>query len=250
MNDLNLTIDYDENSSKAKELQWIYIFGDKTPEELYKQLAHSDDVSIKIELHDIDRKPYANIKITDYERDASFFIEDVGRKEAELKEAKTSEQGNGIAKRYLWSLSKLFQDVGTEKMCLITTEIGSYAWAKYGFCPSGFGWNTLRDSIELKFHDNKKQIRFRQKNYDLLDDEVIAIDKILKSSLTDLPNAFPQLTELNRVICEIEGKQITVGKALLIDISWVGVLPIDENHPSFKRFKAYTAPVQERLQQI
>jgi len=250
MNDLNLTIDYDGNSSKAKELQWIYIFGDKTPEELYKQLAHSDDIFIKISLHDIDREPNAEIRIVDNTNSAFFAIKNVGSSTAELSEARTLDQSNGISKKYLWSLSKTLQEIGTKNLCLTAMQIGGYAWAKYGFLPDSMGWSALQEQIRNRLNENKKQIKFRDENYYLSDAEIIAIDKVLKSNFNDLPVAFPQLTELNRPIDTIDGHKITVGKALLIDTGWQGILPLDENNPSFKRFKAYTAPSQERQQQI
>lgn len=253
----------EETSDLSMLDQWNKFYPNATPKQIYDKFvrAAGDGSDVRVCVSFSDNNTTSIIAEHD-PKDGNSIIEfklfDNGT--AKLPWAlflRDTTQGQGLAKKYLHTGIKLLEQVGTQKISVKTDEIGGYAWAKYGFSPEtkddwyGSKENLkdkgLKKSIKERISEDGTVIKFRGKSYPINSVESKVINAVLNSNFLDLSKNFPHLTELNREIGKIGDKPLTVGKALLIGQQWNGVLPLDENHISFKRFKAYTEPVNRQL---
>lgn len=156
------------------------------------------------------------------------------------------DQGKHLAKRYLETAATLFKEkMDCNRMELKTTGVGNYAWAKYGFCPdTKLDWRKATIYLRRHLSDDHDAVLFKGHRYPITPAEKRSIETVIATELAGAPTRFPQLTELNRVIGHYDGKPLTVGKALLLEVNWKGALPLKEGHPSYERFMAYAAPVE------
>ncbi len=164
----------------------------------------------------------------------------ISEDKAEIISASLQNTGIHTAKGYLRAMANILMKNDIDALTLNTTSIGGYAWAKYGFKPaSEKEWGNLK--ADIKKHIKNDHVCFKNKEYKLEESELKIINAVLAKESP--PEAIWELTEtLNRKLDTINGHDITVGKALLIDRTWKGILPLNERNKGFQRFQAYTAP--------
>jgi GNAT superfamily N-acetyltransferase len=136
------------------------------------------------------------------------------RKEAEQKSFELDEahQGSGIGKKLLAGNVAMYQKLGIEKVGLIAnSEVGAYAWAKYGFVPTPNQWGFFADTTRT-----------------MLPVLVPARDQARVRSLIRDPDP--------KTIWELADSKY--GKKLLLGHSWEGALNLKDPE-AMRRFRAY-----------
>ncbi|MGH9427506.1 MAG: hypothetical protein ACRD2L_14540 [Terriglobia bacterium] len=150
--------------------------------------------------------------------------------EHDLFTLRETAQSSGIGKRLLGNSMKLYQEMGvSEIVTLANISVGGYAWAKYGFYPSGpTAWQTLIDNIEDRLP--------------LLSAQNSKISKAVADFLDknrNNPQAVWELSDMDqKVPGRFAGEIQKLGKRLLLKQSWPAVLELD-NKEAMARFNAY-----------
>lgn len=241
--------------------RWSAIFHDLTPEQVYTHLTrNTSGTKVQISLRDRPEQTHITLlhqrdfpkSATDLDNLIKFYI--LGTKTASLGNAdlKSNMQGKNIAKPYMANTVSLLKNLGIEKLTVSSQSVGSYAWAKYGFIPASDGQcRAVQDSITGHIGQAAKTILYEDKWYPLLSQEQDEIKKFLHMDVADFYKNFHHLTELKRVIKPGDKGEpdITVGKALLMDSNWRGVLHLIDDDPGYERFKLYTG-AKEREKQL
>ena len=135
-------------------------------------------------------------------------------------------QGKGIAKKLMREEIDLYEDLGIKQVNLqANIEGGAYAWARYGFVPTNYGWNGLRS-------------RLRKKLQILYEESTIVTDDVVKRLSTLLSSPDPKV--LWKVADFMVGDK-KIGKRLLFGDSWHGTLDLNDKE-SMARFNSYVNP--------
>jgi hypothetical protein len=148
---------------------------------------------------------------------------------------------------------------------------GAYTWARFGFTPHASsspdiqGWSELKQAIRrvrlsadsariaydpvnleaCEFTADSPYMRQHPKGFELTAEEQAAIQNALDS---DDPKALWVISDLGRVVapCHHPASPITVGKAILCGLSWVGEVRLDARDPGYQRLMAYLEPVRQQ----
>lgn len=149
------------------------------------------------------------------------------------------DQGQHLAKHYLSASVALMRELGNTVMHVDTGEMGSYAWAKYGFVPDETGLAWVQRMIMDAVRGRRSTLLITDKVDQLTNAERKLIDAFIAAKPEDQLALFTQLSEMNRVIGDFRGKPLTVGKALLYDTQWWGALSLEDASPNYRRFCDY-----------
>lgn len=142
----------------------------------------------------------------------------------------------GLVPTMLQNQISLYQKLGIEKVKLSANiDVGSYAWAKYGFKPTDMEWGMLRSRFQAQF-----------------DAGYIALDPRSnwgRHHFMDImnnpdPKAIWDLADIDAVDTRSGEK---VGKALLLNRSWGGTLDLTDA-AAIKRFYDYVATKAKKKQ--
>lgn len=250
--------------------QWKDVFHEMGPRQVYQSLVRPSQpypcMIINVKPKDgvcrIQMGSTQHIDITKaitkaYEPIVFSILEKAGERVGEItrvdfpKEA----QANHAAKQYIGDFAKLAETLHLPSLELSATNLGGYAWAKYGFTPDGQNAvESIRSCLRNpqgrglsnritppKYQPDSKPpvLSYKDKQYELLPTEVLAINDIVNRDYPDIKEHFHRLTDLNRVLEEEDGKQLTVGKALMFGTRWKGSLPLDASSPHYQRFQNY-----------
>lgn len=245
--------------------QWMHYFGPLSPKEFVRKTDLSGNLKTALEISysSYDGKNYADI----YSRITTTDGLLMGSSSYKIYEAKddypktihnsgfylsSNYHGKNIAKSLYEKRADLGFAIGAKQLSLAAMNIGSYAWAKFGFIPNKASWDGIVEDINkaITESDTGATLKFRGKDYEITPDELTAIRAITSSSYENAYIAFPQLTEFNREIGTYDDHTLTVGKALLIGNVWRGTLPLDRNHPSYKRFERYIGSAKDQELQV
>ena len=132
-------------------------------------------------------------------------------------------QGAGIAKKLLASQIETYKQLGLEKVTLhANIDVGSYAWAKYGFVPNSDSWQTLKRQLLEKL-ERVATVRIPKAVKDRVKVILRSEDPRAIWALADLPDA-------------VEGK--VIGKELLMNTHWFATLPLNDPE-AMGRFNNY-----------
>lgn len=141
--------------------------------------------------------------------------------------------GAGTARQFLKNLMEVMEnpDFDLAIISLHANNIGSYAWAKFGFVPDDDSWQKVRNNAQATFERDSLKFRTSAEERELL-------EKIIKSDnpqdiwlLADL--ASPMLSNRPNI------ESMKLGQRLLIGNPWEGNLERD-NPLAMQRFNAYT----------
>jgi hypothetical protein len=235
---------------------WKNIFGDIEPETVYKRIAASApnpaDASVQIDLMG---KEAAVMQIQ-HQRPLTATLHGLEVHLVKLDHKplgvsieratlSTPSRGKNIGKGYLREVAALVKDLGAQKIGLTAGgDVGGYAWAKYGFVPTQQGYESIRTQLRIHLKDGQCH------HYDRWIDispEFPIIQSILARNDENAREHFGALTDLNRVVDNASTRHpLTVGKALLLSTGWEGELVLQDGHPGYERFKAYTDPERVR----
>jgi hypothetical protein len=228
--------------------EWKSIFGERSPKEVFARFNHQGTsiLTLEIEAHQggratINLLPRGN-KNAISDRISFYITPNDPQPYVRFNRVRTSDthQGEGRVRQHLAAAVELFKEMGITRCLLDTEKVGGYAWAKFGFAPaSAKEWNDLKSAISERLTDDGKTIRFNNKPYALTPDETQAIQHVLHAPYAKAPAALPALTELTRTLCNKGKHTITIGKAVLLDTKWSGILPLKDGHPGYERFKTY-----------
>lgn len=148
--------------------------------------------------------------------------------------------GAGTARQFLKNLMEVMEhpDIDLNLINLHATNIGSYAWAKFGFVPDEDSWQKVRNNAQAIF--DRDQHRF-----DISPEERALFGKIIKS---DDPQDIWLLSDLASRALPTDNPNLDgmkLGQRLLINNPWEGNL--ERNNPlAMQRFNAYTHRGQEQ----
>lgn len=67
--------------------------------------------------------------------------------ELEIEHADAAQPGNGWMRQSMKFLIQFAQGAGISRLGLVATDVGAYAWARYGFIPTPQSWNYLACNI-------------------------------------------------------------------------------------------------------
>ena len=141
-------------------------------------------------------------------------------------------RGTGAVPGMLSNQVDLYQKMGLKNVQLnANIDVGSYAWAKYGFVPkTPQDWSSLSSRIQRDWQQMKP---------DMDPDQADHVDRILADpdphaiwDLADAPYKAPKGFQRD--------DSTTVGKALLLNQSWPGKLDLN-GADSMQRFRDYVA---------
>lgn len=242
--------------SEPTEKDWQNIFNTITPEQLYNRIrrvaGNNNDVKLDIELPaGIDPGELSIVHNSSFERPVQHINFSITRnKEAALDNAHflKESRGNSIAKGYLREAVGILKEIGVKEVSINANGLGGYAWAKYGFTPNDkVVWGTVSTPIKRRIDQDNNEIFLSGKQwYGITEDE----KKVLNATLhSDSQYDILHITQLNRVVGQVDGHDITVGKAALIDTSWNGKLLLEDGNPGYEQFKAYTEDTYRLRQQ-
>ena len=156
-----------------------------------------------------------------------------------------SGQGHGTAKKFLSNSFAMYERSGVDEVKLhANIDVGSYAWAKYGFVPNQESWDKLRGELGHKLL-----------NLAMSDSDRMAVHSVLSNKD---PHSIWLLSD-----CDIQaslkegydsGYTDKVGKLLLMNRHWRGAINLHDPL-AMKRFHAYvgdsvTAPPEKEKQTV
>lgn len=147
---------------------------------------------------------------------------DIGLAEHSYLKLDPEVQGSGIGKELLGSQIDTYKKMGLNAVSLYANiDVGGYAWAKYGFVPSKFDWQSLTNRMG------------RYVDAAGIDPEVKSgIKSILES---DDPKSIWKIADI-KTLDPATGKPL--GKSLLMNRGWSGQLDLNDAE-SMDRFNAY-----------
>lgn len=238
----------DENSFVGAK-EWQQIFGDISPRDLFTRFQFpqgSEDIAYVL-IETFPESGYSDLRLKqniNFDNGLSdggirFRISDDHQMKLTDFAIRSNLQGQNLGKHYMAAAAQLGIDMEIPSISLTALNLGSYAWAKYGFYPEdGEEWFDIISGIADRINPDG-QINYNGVFYDA-PEEVSFIQTLYSIKRTDPSQALTAITDLNRVLTEEDGRPITVGKALLIEQEWHGILPLDESSPAFQRFASYT----------
>lgn len=137
-----------------------------------------------------------------------------------------SMQGKGVAKPFMRDSMNFYEAIGVDEISIFADiDVGSYAWAKYGFAPRDIGrFGGVKNHIMtmLRYYDDRGFI--------ISDAARATIERVYYSSDPQDIWAIADLSEL------LNG--VPLGKRLLMNVSWGGSLRLDDS-AAMKRFRDY-----------
>ena len=142
-------------------------------------------------------------------------------------------RGTGAVPAMLSNQIDLYKKMGLSSVQLgANIDVGSYAWAKYGFVPkTEVDWRYLKNNMQSDWQQMKPQVDPAQADH---------VDRILADpdphaiwDLADVPYKAPQGWQRRG-----SGDNTTIGKALLMNKSWSGKLDLN-GEDSMARFNDY-----------
>jgi len=136
------------------------------------------------------------------------------------------QQGAGFAKTVLRNAMQQYKRMGVAKIELEAESIGSYAWARYGFCPDKVVWPEFKEGI-------------KERAQALLKSNPQAAKGIRHTinSITEDPKSIWDVADAN-VPVKVNRQEIPLGKALLISNGWAGGLDLKDS-TAMQRFSHY-----------
>ncbi len=136
-----------------------------------------------------------------------------------------SAQGTGLAKDLLRNQMDLYQTMGLKSVDLFADiDVGSYAWAKYGFLPSHEGeWNAISQVARRRLSEISAN--------ELSSKDADAVRQVL---MRKDPQAIWDLADMKLKLRSGE----PVSKRLLMNNSWNGKLDLNDPE-AMERFNAY-----------
>jgi len=161
----------------------------------------------------------------------------------------SDQQGKRLLAGSLSKMVGMIKEQGTKNITTVAIQVGAYAWAKYGFRPADKeAWEELKEDIKMRIENGNPSTicmpySWNTSGYAITDKAKKAIQKVLRS---DEPADIIHLTELDEVVGKNGDHNITVGKALLLDAQWEGILPLDEKDRGYRQFLTYTGTAQEK----
>jgi hypothetical protein len=132
------------------------------------------------------------------------------------------DQGKGYAKQLFRNCLALYDKMGIQKIAMsANVDMGSYAWAKYGFVPTIPAWKKMKEHMEHSFEE--------------LEAAGAEVPPEVKQLVTELTNN--KNPKALWIIADIP----VWGKALLTvpGTRWDGELDLAENSPERKRLENY-----------
>lgn len=163
------------------------------------------------------------------------------RVEHEHFEVKSAKQGKGLAKKMLRQQFNVYQNMGVKKVSMYANiDVGSYAWAKYGFVPDVGEWDFLKLKAKQRL---QKGLRF---TFNSDEDRQVATKQVTPLLASKDPKTIWELSDLTMEVNygKDKPKKMTLGKALLMDNGWQGAFQFSDND-SIKRFNDYTRGVNK-----
>jgi GNAT superfamily N-acetyltransferase len=144
-------------------------------------------------------------------------LRDAIRVEHEYFKIHSSLQRAGLGKSYMNETMKLYQEIGVSRVSMqANIDVGSYAWAKYGFTPRH---NIVASSLAEDLRNRLRGITRDSKMSGLLAEaEVDAVLLLFKKLKTD-PSVIHEIASLGKMI---EGE--TLGFRLLSNQNWLARL--------------------------
>jgi hypothetical protein len=153
-----------------------------------------------------------------------------------------SVQASGIAKDLLANSIAMYQQLGISRVTLFAAlEVGGYAWAKYGFRPDG-----RRETRQLY-----RQVAERLSGLQGVPSGARTVLRRLVEN--EDPKGIWAISDLNGLKVRQGGREVPLGKALLLGTTWRGVLDLQDPQAR-ARFEQYVhktelASSQERKAQ-
>ncbi|MCA9779646.1 MAG: hypothetical protein KC800_23120, partial [Candidatus Eremiobacteraeota bacterium] len=134
----------------------------------------------------------------------------------DLLSLKDSFQGRDTAKTVLRNNFRLYDELGMDHVDLTAAiTVGGYAWARYGWQLKDSDWN----------HENiNKQLEKRLKELDLKPSTRKTLRKLLKSND---PKKLWTVSDMRQTVIK-DGKETTLGKALLLGTNWQGTFDLKD----------------------
>jgi hypothetical protein len=250
-----LQINFPRSDDVENDERWRRTFNDFTPRQVYERFAKAggvgNKVKVKVTLPAYDRLATIEIRhnseftASEYQNALILKVQDEVAS-IERSFLRGDDQGKNLAKRYLKVGADLLQKIGVETLTVKTEQVGGYAWTRYGFVPADdHAWENLTSAARSGLRGNFLVLEGQR--YDVTS-ELPRINQFLKTDFSELADSFgEQISKLDRRIGEWNGKPLTVAKALLMNITWDGILRLDDKDKNFQRFKRYTATEEHQL---
>jgi hypothetical protein len=245
------------NHWEVNAKDWKQIFGDMTPKQLYAHFAKLGNPTLTLELK-VEKPGKGRLfilpdgpgqRVSTRNELVLLLTQNITPPVAHVAHAHFASplQGKRAVHNYLRSGFELCDMLGVKRCTVNATNVGSYAWAKFGFAPATQSeWDSLKEQFDTRLHSFKHTISSGGKTYPMEEGEERIIKKVMDTTAAELPGKFAQLAELDRELYRKEGHSITVGKALLMNTRWHGDMMMQDGHPGYERFKAYTDPERMR----
>jgi GNAT superfamily N-acetyltransferase len=153
-------------------------------------------------------------------------------------------QSKGLARKIMRTHIAEYKKMGIKRVTTYANiDVGSYAWAKYGFVPSIGDWDFVKLQAESRVRKalaametgGSSRISFKSK-----EDAKLAHEQVKQLVKSKDPKSMWDLSDLTMdVVYGKNGPTMTLGKALLFDNGWEGALEFQDKD-TMRRFDAYT----------
>ncbi len=237
-----LTLERQHGESRAE--MWEQYFNDVSPTDFYETLSKNlpGDLKLRLEHGEGSGEVYLHFSLRDdLRRESSEFAEGrllFGMNEypptVELESFEIengSRRGKGVAKQFLANLMDVMEmdGVNVSAITLEATNVGGYAWARFGFVPRDDEWPHLKNKLLSGLEGLKDELA----------------ESVYQSARTVIEQAEP---EDLAVIAKMGGAlkstdpdldTMTLGQRLLVGTRWKGMMD-SENELSTMRFDTYT----------
>lgn len=125
-------------------------------------------------------------------------------------------QGQGVAKTFLRNSIGAYEELGIDRIPMMAAKtVGGYAWARYGWQLSDYAMENrqLEQQVEQRLEALKLDSETEEMVQNILD--------------VDHPKKVWALSDLRQPVTK-NGKETTLGKALLLGTHWKGTLYLDD----------------------
>ena len=225
---------------------WDKFYNKKSPKEFYNSISKNlGDAAVVL---DIDFEGYTTLNIYLYKDDvikrdelnghtsAAFSIIHSDNK-ASLDDIIVNDQDDraaGIGRNILANTFGIFEEIGIEKIKITATNIGGYAWSKFGFVPSSEAWENIKIFIEGTYNKMLTDLLLHHPNF---------CDVIEKCLQSDDPKSMWLISDLAGKasyydVDEIREKEVSVGAAFLLHSAWNGEFDFNDKD-CVERFNSY-----------
>lgn len=141
----------------------------------------------------------------------------------------TGERENGVTPTILKNQIEVYKKLGIERVMLnANIDVGSYAWAKYGWTPTAGGWASLAGDIKFQLANHRWTVSPLVKKQ---------VEEILNNPN---PKAIWLLADLTVPVAGSNSQTVKIGKEMLLNRSWNGTLNLNDEE-SMQRFKSYVS---------